>query len=129
MSILRSSHGRSAEGSEQAPAAPAKSDEKPAIWAADAKRKIPLYDRAQHRQNRAVHRSAVHRQADSLANFATELQPRGINIYPNAQYLVASGEKSDRLSLYRIDQASGKLGDPTRYPVRKGANWIEIVEA
>jgi len=42
--------------------------------------------------------------------------------------LVASGEKSDRLSVYRINQASGKLSEPTRYPVGKGANWIEIVE-
>jgi Lactonase, 7-bladed beta-propeller len=46
----------------------------------------------------------------------------------SGRYLIASGEKSDRLSVYRIDQASGKLGEPTRYPVGKGANWIEIVE-
>jgi 6-phosphogluconolactonase len=63
-----------------------------------------------------------------VTNFGTERQPRGINIDPSGQYLVASGEKSDQLSVYRIDQASGKLGDPTRYPVGKGANWIEIVE-
>ncbi|MGA8322368.1 MAG: beta-propeller fold lactonase family protein [Xanthobacteraceae bacterium] len=63
-----------------------------------------------------------------VTNFATERQPRGINIDPSGQYLVASGEKSDRLSVYRIDQVSGKLGDPMRYPVGKGANWIEIVE-
>jgi 6-phosphogluconolactonase len=47
---------------------------------------------------------------------------------PSGEYLVASGEKSDRLSVYRIGKASGKLGDPTRYPVGKGANWIETVE-
>jgi 6-phosphogluconolactonase len=47
---------------------------------------------------------------------------------PSGHYLVASGEKSDRLSVYRIDQASGKLSEPTRFPVGKGANWIEIVE-
>lgn len=63
-----------------------------------------------------------------VANFATERQPRGINIDPSGRFLVASGEKSDRLSVYRVDQASGKLGEPTRYPVGKGANWIEIVE-
>jgi 6-phosphogluconolactonase len=57
-----------------------------------------------------------------VTNFATERQPRGINIDPSGKYLVASGEKSDRLSVYRIDQASGKLGEPTRYPVGKGAN-------
>src|SRR5262245_9459680 len=38
-----------------------------------------------------------------VANFATEAQPRGIRIEPSGQYLVASGEKSDRLSVYKID--------------------------
>ncbi|HEX7231308.1 MAG TPA: beta-propeller fold lactonase family protein, partial [Candidatus Binatia bacterium] len=42
--------------------------------------------------------------------------------------LVASGEKSDRISVYKIDQATGKLGEPNRYPVGNGANWVEIVE-
>jgi 6-phosphogluconolactonase len=56
------------------------------------------------------------------------LPANDINIDPSEQYLVASGEKSDRLSVYRIDQASGKLSDPMRYQVGKGANWIEIVE-
>jgi 6-phosphogluconolactonase len=49
-------------------------------------------------------------------------------VNPLSQYLVASGEKSDRLSVYGIDQAGGKLGDPTRDPVGKGANWIEIIQ-
>lgn len=61
-------------------------------------------------------------------NFATETQPRGIGIDPNGQYLVASGEKSDRLSVYKIDQSTGKLGEPSRYPVGNGANWVEIVD-
>jgi len=41
---------------------------------------------------------------------------------------VASGEKSDRLSVYKIDQSTGKLGEPSRYPVGNGANWVEIVD-
>ncbi|HET7911182.1 MAG TPA: beta-propeller fold lactonase family protein, partial [Pseudolabrys sp.] len=44
------------------------------------------------------------------------------------RYLVASGEKSDRLSVYKIDQGTGKLGEPNRFPVGKGANWVEIVD-
>jgi 6-phosphogluconolactonase len=63
-----------------------------------------------------------------VTNFATERQPRGINIDPSGHYLVASGEKSDRLSVYRIDQRNGKLAEPMRYPVGKGANWVEIVD-
>jgi 6-phosphogluconolactonase len=63
-----------------------------------------------------------------VANYATEAQPRGIRIDPSGQYLVASGEKSDRLSVYKIDQSTGKLGEPNRYPVGNGANWVEIVD-
>jgi len=64
-----------------------------------------------------------------VTNFATEAQPRGIRIDPHGRYLVASGEKSDRLSVYKIDESSGTLGEPNRYPVGNGANWVEIVEA
>jgi 6-phosphogluconolactonase len=63
-----------------------------------------------------------------VTNFATEAQPRGIRIDPTGQYLVASGEKSDRVSVYKIDQSTGKLSEPTRHPVGNGANWVEIVE-
>jgi 6-phosphogluconolactonase len=59
---------------------------------------------------------------------ATEAQPRGIRIDPSGQYLVASGEKSGRLSVYKIDQSTGKLGERDRYPVGNGANWVEIVD-
>ena len=63
-----------------------------------------------------------------VANFATEAQPRGIRIDPSGRYLIASGEKSDRLSVYKIDQGTGKLGEPSRFPAGAGANWIEIVD-
>ena len=113
-------------------AAAAKSDEKPAIWAADlcfTPNGKFLYTTERNTDKIALFTVAPGTgKLTYVANFATERQPRSINIDPNGQYLVASGEKSDRLSVYRIDQASGKLGDPTRYPVGKGANWIEIVE-
>jgi 6-phosphogluconolactonase len=64
-----------------------------------------------------------------VTNFATEAQPRGIRVDPHGRYLIASGEKSDHLSVYKIDQSSGKLGEPSRYPVGNDANWVEIVEA
>ena len=44
------------------------------------------------------------------------------------QYLVVSGEKSDGLAVYRVDQANGNLSEPRVSPAGKGANWIEIVE-
>jgi 6-phosphogluconolactonase len=63
-----------------------------------------------------------------VTNYSTEAQPRGIRIDSTGRYLIASGEKSDRVSVYKIDQATGKLGEPSRYPVGNGANWVEIVE-
>jgi 6-phosphogluconolactonase len=113
--------------------APAPSpDEKPPIWAADL-RLTPngkfLYTTERNTDKIALFVVAPDTgRLTYVTNFATERQPRGINIDPSGHYLVASGVKSDRISVYQIDQASGKLGDPARYPVGKGANWIEIVE-
>ena len=45
------------------------------------------------------------------------------------KFLIAVGEKSDTLSVYAIDQGSGGLKLLQRYPVGKGANWVEIVSA
>jgi 6-phosphogluconolactonase len=57
----------------------------------------------------------------------TEKQPRGFAIDPKGKFLVASGEKSETISAYAIDQASGALRLLKKYPVGKGANWVEIV--
>jgi 6-phosphogluconolactonase len=115
-----------------APAPEPKPDEKPPIWAADL-RLTPngkfLYSTERNTDKIALFTVAPDTgKLTYVTNFATERQPRGINIDPSGQYLVASGEKSDRLSVYRLDQASGKFSDPMRYPVGRGANWVEIVE-
>jgi len=41
--------------------------------------------------------------------------------------MVASGEKSDTISVYEIDAASGALKLLQKYPTGKGSNWVEIV--
>ena len=41
--------------------------------------------------------------------------------------MVVSGEKSDTVSVYAIDQASGALKLTGKAPAGKGANWVEIV--
>ena len=115
-----------------APATAPKADEKPAIWAADLRltteRKIPLHDRAQHRQDRAFCGGAGH----GHAHLRYQLRHRAAaarHQHRSERALSGRlGREIGRLSVYRIDQASGKLSEPTRYPVGKGANWIEIVE-
>ena len=43
------------------------------------------------------------------------------------RYMVVSGEKSETLSVYEIDGASGALKPLQKYPTGKGSNWVEIV--
>jgi len=57
----------------------------------------------------------------------TEKQPRGFAIDPKGRFLVACGEKSETVSVYSIDAASGALRLLKQYPGGKGANWVEIV--
>ena len=41
--------------------------------------------------------------------------------------MVVSGEKSETLSVYEIDSASGALKPLQKSPTGKGSNWVEIV--
>jgi len=62
-----------------------------------------------------------------LGSTPTEKQPRGFAIDPKGKFLIAAGEKSDTISVYAIDPSNGALKLLQKYPVGKGANWIEIV--
>lgn len=106
--------------------------DKPKIWAADLQATPDgrfLY--ATERTTSRIALLSVDPGTGKLAyvgNTATETQPRGIRIDASGTWLVASGEKSDRLSVFRIDKASGALTPVGRYPVGRDANWVEIVE-
>jgi 6-phosphogluconolactonase len=41
--------------------------------------------------------------------------------------MIVTGEKSDTISVYAIDGATGALKLVNRYPTGKGSNWVEIV--
>ena len=58
----------------------------------------------------------------------TEEMPRGFNVDPSGQFLVATGQKSDKVSLYSINQTSGELNLIERVPGGKGANWVTFVK-
>ncbi|MEX2220179.1 MAG: beta-propeller fold lactonase family protein [Candidatus Rokuibacteriota bacterium] len=62
-----------------------------------------------------------------LSALPTEKQPRGFAIDPKGRTMVVSGEKSETISVYAIDPASGALSLRQQYPTGKGSNWVEIV--
>lgn len=65
----------------------------------------------------------------SLIEFVpTETQPRGFNIDSSGRYLFVVGQRSHRMTSYRIDAGTGKLMKLKEYPVGKNPNWIEIVD-
>jgi len=112
------------------PGAPA--GDKPKIWAADIQATPDgrfLY--ATERTTSRIALLSVDPDTGKPAyvtNYPTETQPRGIRIDASGTWLVASGEKSDRLAVYRIDKTSGDLTPVGRYPVGRDANWVEIVD-
>ncbi|MDC9620528.1 6-phosphogluconolactonase [Xenorhabdus sp. XENO-7] len=62
-----------------------------------------------------------------VGNYPTESQPRGFAIDYSGSFLIASGQKSDHISVSRIDKYSGKLTQLARYPVGKGPMWVTVL--
>src|SRR6478609_1383828 len=88
-------------GATPAPAAAAPKDDKPKVWAADIQ--ITPNGKFLYSTERTTNKIALFTvMAETgklayVANYSTEAQPRGIRIDPTGQYLIASGEKSDRV--------------------------------
>ena len=57
----------------------------------------------------------------------TEKQPRGFNIDPTGRYLLSVGQLSNSMTVYAIDETTGKLTSLKQYPMGKNPNWVEIV--
>ncbi|KGM32568.1 lactonase family protein [Inquilinus limosus] len=114
------------------PGSPPADDGKRRVWAADIQ--ATPDGRFLYTTERTTSRIALFSVAPEtgtpayVTSYATETQPRGIRIDASGTYLIASGEKSDRLAVYRIDKASGALTPLGRYSVGRGANWVEIVD-
>ncbi len=58
----------------------------------------------------------------------TGRQPRGICIDSRGDVLIASGEKTDYLTVFQIDAATGAIVESGRFACGKGANWVAIVD-
>jgi 6-phosphogluconolactonase len=62
-----------------------------------------------------------------INSYETETQPRGFNIDPRGNFLLAAGQKSDYCSVHKINRETGELQPLKRFFVGKNPNWVEIV--
>lgn len=60
------------------------------------------------------------------ATVKTEEQPRGMAIDPTGNFILVCGEVSNRISVYRINQASGLLTWESSLGCSAGPRWIEF---
>jgi 6-phosphogluconolactonase len=65
---------------------------------------------------------------EKLGHVATESSPRSIAIAPRGRFLLAAGQLSRALTVYRIDDATGALAPLRSHPMGRNPSWIEIVE-
>jgi len=127
-SRLRAGMVRGAVGTPTANQAPRNTDND--IWASDLHltpdgRFLYVAERTSSSLN-AMSVDPATGELDYLGSVPTEKQPRGFAVDPAGKYLVASGEKSETISVHAIE-ANGSLRFLNRYPTGKGSNWIEIV--
>jgi len=107
-------------------------DESTVIWAADIHITPDgkfLY--ASERTTSTLAAFAVDSLAGKLVyinSYETEKQPRGFAVGSRGNYLICAGQKSDQISVFKINRETGELQRLQRYPVGKNPNWIEIVD-
>ncbi|NDL62791.1 6-phosphogluconolactonase [Acerihabitans arboris] len=65
---------------------------------------------------------------DVLGYQPTETQPRGFNIDAEGRFLIAAGQKSGHIGVYRIEGETGGLTPLARYPVGQGPMWVTILD-
>jgi len=58
----------------------------------------------------------------------TEAGPRGFAIDPGGRFLLAAGQQSQHMGVYRIDAHSGALTAIGRHATAGNPNWIEMLE-
>lgn len=73
----------------------------------------------------------VNRENGSLTpieSIPTETTPRGFALDSRGRCLLVVGQRSNRLSSYRIDPETGKLSKLQELSLGKSPNWVEIVD-
>lgn len=62
-----------------------------------------------------------------IGHFNTEAQPREFNIDKSGQFIISAGQKSNHISVSKIDKISGKLIMLSRYIVGQGPISVSII--
>ncbi|MET0334541.1 MAG: beta-propeller fold lactonase family protein [Rhizobacter sp.] len=58
---------------------------------------------------------------------ATQATPRGFTLTPSGQHLIAAGQTSHAVSVYRIDAGTGALTPVAEHAVGQNPNWVEAL--
>ncbi|WP_035764609.1 beta-propeller fold lactonase family protein [Arthrobacter sp. H20] len=114
--------GRVRDGSGPAPAANA-------IWCAELQLSGDgrfLYSTERSSSTIAVVAVAADGKLTLIETTGTQSQPRGMNIDPTGEFLLACGELSGEVAVYRINQQTGLLSELGSYACSPGPRWIEF---
>ena len=63
----------------------------------------------------------------SIGQFATGSTPRSFNLDPENQWMVASGQRSHDLHVYKRDSENGKLKRIHQQPTGNGPSWVQFI--
>ncbi|MEN9022588.1 MAG: beta-propeller fold lactonase family protein, partial [Verrucomicrobiales bacterium] len=61
-----------------------------------------------------------------ISHASTEAVPRSFNIAPNGKFIVAAGQQTGKLAVYRI-QENGSLEHTSTLDAGKSPAWVQIV--
>lgn len=64
----------------------------------------------------------------ALGQTPTEKTPRSFEIDPDGRFILAAGEGTGKLAVYRIDEASGALARRHTYDVGRSLTWVMAVK-
>jgi 6-phosphogluconolactonase len=63
----------------------------------------------------------------SIGQFVTGAIPRSFNLGPDNQWMVAAGQRSHDLHVYKRDSTSGKLNRIYQQPTGQGPSWVQFI--
>ena len=63
----------------------------------------------------------------SIGQFATGNTPRSFNLSPDNSWVIAAGQKSNDLHVYKRDSKSGSLKRIHQQPTGQGPSWVQFI--